>query len=396
MDFVTHLPDTKAVDTLGRSFNQKAVFVDRYSKMAIIRPCSERITAEEFADLFEQAVVTPHGLPDSVVSDRDSKFTGKFWTSLMPMLQTKLQLSSAFHPQSDGQTERMNRTLGDMLRHYIGNCKLSEWEKLLPAAEFAINNSYSDALGSTPFRVNKGYDPRAPNAMHVASDTFPPAREWAKVRSEGLKDARRHLEAAQQRQRAYYDGKHRAVTYKEGDQVMLITSNLNMNRAGQPNTPRRFLPKWIGPFTVTKQINEVAYRVKLPHHLSRLHDVFHVSKLKPYRHDPERGPITDEQPEEVLVGDNIEFVVQEVLSHKEHKPENRRGSARYEYLVQWRDFKQPTWEPAKNINDCIQYYEYWAKLGRTPPKPKGRPPKHGRWVPEVAPSGDGIDDAAVE
>ena len=381
MDFITHLPDTVAVDTHGRPFNSLAVFVDRYSKMALLRPCSEKITAEQFATLFDHTVATVHGQPTSVISDRDSKFTGEFWRSLMAAMETKLGLSTAYHPQTDGQTERMNRVINDMLRHYVGNNTLSQWDQLIPAAEFAINNAFNESLGSTPFRVNKGYDPRAPKALHVLPKMFPEAKQWAEMRAQGLGDAQRFLEAAQQRQKAYYDSKHSPITYKVGQSVMLITTNLNMNRAGQAKTPRRFLPKYMGPFKITHAISDVAYRLQLPNNLSRMHNVFHVSKLKLYKHDDDRGPITAECPEEFWVGDEIEFVVDKVLEHKDTG--YGRGGSRYEYLVKYRDFKEPSWQPAKYVNDCVQYYDYWASLGKPAPKPQGRQPKSGKkWTPE--------------
>jgi hypothetical protein len=109
--------------------------------------------------------------------------------------------------------------------------------------------------------------------------------------------------------------------------------------------------------------------------------VFHVSKLKLYKHDDDRGPITAECPEEFWVGDEIEFVVDKVLEHKDTG--YGRGGSRYEYLVKYRDFKEPSWQPAKYVNDCVQYYDYWASLGKPAPKPQGRQPKSGKkWTPE--------------
>ena len=389
MDFITDLPETQAVDTLGRPFDRIVTFVDRFSKMVLLRPCSKHLTAEQMAQLFYDTVFVNFGMPLTLVSDRDTLFTSTFFKHLTLICGVKHGLTTSYHPQADGQVERVHRTLGDMLRNYIGNLALNEWHTLLPAAQFAINNSWHSTLGTTPFKLVLGKPPRLPFRIADVLDPYPPAREWAKLRGHGLIEARKCLEAAQQRQTAYYDGKHKPVRYKVGDQVMLKTNHLTVKRDGQQvkvNTTK-LMPKWMGPFEITKIINDLAYKLKLPTPYSRVHPVFHVSKLKPYYHDPSRGRDVDAPPREVMVGDYVEYVVDRILEHKVEDPPMRQGGhsrkrpRQYKYLVQYKDFEHPTWEPAKNINDCVQYYDYWAALGRPAPKPLGRPPKHGRWDP---------------
>ena len=384
MDFITDLPETQAVDTLGRPFDRIVTFVDRFSKMVLLRPCSKHLTAEQMAQLFYETVFVSFGMPKTLVSDRDTLFTSAFFKHLTSICGVKHGLTTSYHPQADGQVERVHRTLGDMLRNYIGSLALNEWHTLLPAAQFAINNSWHVSLGSSPFKLILGYRPRLPFHISDVVNPYPPAREWAQLREHGLSEARKCLEAAQSRQKAYYDGRHKPASYKVGDLVMLKTDHLTVKRDGQQLkvNSSKLMPKWMGPFEVTHIINALAYKLKLPTQYSRVHPVFHVSKLKPYKHDPTRGPDFDAPPREVMVGDYVEYLVDRILEHKVEKPPpGSRKHPQYKYLVQFKDFPHPTWEPAKNINDCVQYFDYWQSLGQPAPRPRGRPPKHGRWDP---------------
>ena len=155
MDFITSLPRSSKGNT------QIFVVVDRLSKMAHFIPCKKAASAVDVASLFMQHVFKIHGLPKSIVSDRDPKFTGNFWTSLFKSLGTNLLFSSAYHPQTDGQTERVNQILEEMLRHYIQS-RLASWEDYLPLVEFAYNNSFHSAIGMTPFQAAYGHAPIMP------------------------------------------------------------------------------------------------------------------------------------------------------------------------------------------------------------------------------------------
>jgi hypothetical protein len=168
-------------------------------------------------------VVTPHGVPKTLVSDRDSKFTSKFWRALAALMDTRLLLSSAYHPQTDGQTERMNRVLEETIRHYIDPTQ-TNWDQLLPMAEFAINSSVSASTGETPFFLNYGRHPRTP-AVHSLDCTVPAAVNTAQTIETSIARAMRCLEAAQQRQKAY-DQRKIPVTFAPGQSVWLSTKNI--------------------------------------------------------------------------------------------------------------------------------------------------------------------------
>ncbi|KAF1313538.1 reverse transcriptase, partial [Globisporangium splendens] len=157
MDFIFGLPRDKH----GR--NGILVFVDRFSKMVHLAPVSDKISAEMTAKVFVDVVFRLHGLPSEIVSDRDTRFTSRFWRTLLGILDTKLSMSTAAHPETDGQTERVNRVLEDVLRSYATS--FGEWSEFLPLAEFALNNSTHVSTGHTPFYVNYGLHPRVPASL---------------------------------------------------------------------------------------------------------------------------------------------------------------------------------------------------------------------------------------
>ncbi|KAF1323549.1 reverse transcriptase, partial [Globisporangium splendens] len=157
MDFIFGLPRDKH----GR--NGILVFVDRFSKMVHLTPVSDKISAEMTAKVFVDVVFRLHGLPSEIVSDRDTRFTSRFWRTLFGILDAKLSMSTAAHPETDGQTERVNRVLEDVLRSYATS--FGEWSEFLPLAEFALNNSTHVSTGHTPFNVNYGLHPRVPASL---------------------------------------------------------------------------------------------------------------------------------------------------------------------------------------------------------------------------------------
>jgi hypothetical protein len=155
MDLITQLPPST------EGYTAVAVFVDGLSKMARLAPCHDTTTAEQFADLFINTVFRSHGVPETLVSDRDTRFTSEFWAALTARLGVTRAMSSAFHPQTDGQTERVNRCVEDMLRHFIDPAQ-TNWARLLPLVEFAYNDSLHEATHAIPFVVNYGKRPALP------------------------------------------------------------------------------------------------------------------------------------------------------------------------------------------------------------------------------------------
>jgi hypothetical protein len=316
MDFIVSLPQTAA------GFTAVAVFVDRVSKMVHLAPCHDTRTAEDFAELFFQHVFRLHGLPSEIVSDRDPLFTSKFWRALMKRLGVSQAMSSAFHPQTDGNTERVNRVLEDMLRHFVDPAQ-SNWDQLLPLVEFAINDSYHESVHNTPFVLNYGKRPRLPmdlvlrgEGTHEALTSTCDAAESLATRIHTVvNDAKKCLVAAQQRQKAYADRYRRDVEFAVGSEVLLSTKHINIKMKGSS----KLLPKWVGPFKVEKQVNAVAYKLKLPASL-QLHPVFHASLLKAY----EPGRVQPPPPPEVIEGE-FEWEVESILAHRDVQVKKKKN-----------------------------------------------------------------------
>ena len=157
MDFVTGLP--LFADWKGDSYDSILVIVDRLTKMVHYEPVKVLIDAPGLAEVIIDVVVQHHGLPDSIISDRGAIFTSKFWSSLCYFLGIKRRLSTAFHPQTDGQTKRQNSTIEAYLRAFV-NFEQNDWARLQPKAKFAYNNAKNASTGHTPFELNCGYHPR--------------------------------------------------------------------------------------------------------------------------------------------------------------------------------------------------------------------------------------------
>ena len=337
------------------------VVVCRLCKVVHIVPTTGKVGALGLAKLYRDHVWKLHGVPKEVISDRGKEFCNGFMKQLYKLIGTEQKLSTAYHPQTDGQTERVNRVLEDMLRNYVGG-KQDDWDEYLAAAEFAINNSYHDSIGTTPFKLWTGRHPNLP--VSIAKGKFPKAAEFADQMIQGLADAKRHLEAAKQRQKAYADKKRRHVEFELGDKVLLNTKNINhlMPIGGTKN----LLPKWIGPFSVSwKNPNATAYGLELPANMQRIHNVFHISLLKGHvpdgRTPPPPPPIEEE-------GEKY-YQIERVLDHRVIK---RGRGTRREYLIRWEGYplEHDTWEPESNIAESERgetLRRYWEYIGLDPP-----------------------------
>lgn len=354
LDLITQLPLTpKGHDAI-------VVFVCRLTKMAHFIPTTTTVSAMELADIFVDNVVRLHGVPTSLISDRDPKFTSAFWAQVFARLGTKLGMSSSFHPETDGQTERMNRVLEDMLRHYV-SAEQDNWDDLLACAEFAVNNSVNRSTGFTPFFLNYGVHPDTPVTVNTKSNKVPSADKYAEDLAERVSHAKRNMEAAQQRQKAYADLSRQEVQFEPGDRVLLNSKNIKFKQVGKVGS-KKFMPKWIGPFTVKTMVGKAAVQLLLPSQY-RIHDVFHVSLVSKYR---ESGRLHPPTPVEELE-DGPVWSVGKVLTHKWRKV---TGKILTEYLIQWKGQspEQASWVPEANMS-ASDLASYWAQVVDDRPHP---------------------------
>jgi hypothetical protein len=318
------------------------------------------VSAVELAKLFYREVVRHHGVPRSIVSDRDPRFTSNFWRSLWQLTGTKLNMSTAYHPQSDGQTERANRTLEDMLRAYT-NYEQNDWDEKLVAAEIAYNNSVQASTGFSPFFLNAGQHPNLPMSLALReadASSNPSANELFSAMADALNKAKENLTAAKQRQAAYANEHRREVVFKEGDMVLLSTANLR-NEGRAP----KLSPKFIGPFPIVRVVSDVANELLLPATL-KIHNVFHVSKLRKYQDGSEQFPERKQEEQtrpasaDVIDGEAA-WEVEKVVGKRVLK---RGKRSVVQYLVLWKGYPdwEKTWEPAANLKgaaEAVKAYE---------------------------------------
>jgi hypothetical protein len=216
-------------------------------------------------------------VPKKIVSDRGTQFTSRFWEKLHESMDTKLNFSLAYHPQTDGQTERTNQILEDMLRA----CALKHngsWDKSLSYAEFSYNNSYQASLKMAPFEALYGRKCRTPLYWSQIGESQLFGTDIIKEAERQVQIIRENLRIAQSRQKSYADGKRRDVSFQEGDYVYLKVSPIRGLRRFK--VKGKLSPHFIGPFQILQRVGEVAYRLDLPEQLSDVHDVFHILQLK--------------------------------------------------------------------------------------------------------------------
>jgi hypothetical protein len=300
VDFIVELPPSQG-------HNAMIVFVDRLTKMCHLALTNTTCTSEQACTLYVNNVMKSHGIPDTITSDRGPHFIATFWKAFHEMLQTKAQLSTARHPQTDGQTERTNQTLEQYLRCFT-NYHQDDWSKLLPFAEFTYNNTYHDTIKTTPFFANYGYHPRFdPTVPGPATEKTPATKEFAEKLNKIHEELRAELKAAQEAYKEQADKKRKPhPDFKIGDQVMLSRKGLKTARPCEKLDHRK-----LGPFKIIEKINPVAYRLELPHTM-QIHPVFHVSLLEPYVENTIPGRTVPPPPTTIVDGQE-EFEVEEIL-----------------------------------------------------------------------------------
>jgi hypothetical protein len=326
------------------------------TKQAHFVRINKSITAQQLANIFIDHVYSKHGLPQLFVSDRDPRFDSQFWRTLFAALGTKLNMSTAYHPQTDGQTERTHRTLEQILRGYVHPLH-DDWATWLPIAEFAYNSQYHSSTHASPFYANYGFHPTAPSALTLPSSTSPTAVSYFEhLRDIQVSIARElELEKAQQAEQA---NRHRRdLKFQIGDQVRLSTQHLTLYDQPSPKLRHRFL----GPFTVISTIppncsDPVAYKLQLPSSMSRIHPVFHVSRLLPWTPSP-----PDEFPDRHIPDQPLPaaadfvtdaYVLDQILDVCIKKDPNF-PHPNLLFLVHWAppyaDPKFNSWEPYRNL-----------------------------------------------
>lgn len=347
-DFITKLPKSKEPMT-NATYDSILVITDKLTKYAHFVPYKETSTAKELAYTFLRNIVSHHGLPKTIISDRDKLFTSKFWKSLTDQLEIRHRLSTAFHPQTDGQTERLNQTLEQYLRSYV-NYEQNNWVQLLPTAQWAYNNSTNEQTEMSPQKALYGYEQNN-STLGKTMVQNPEADNMAKHIVEIQEKLQKEWQQLQGRMVHYANQKRlEGPTLEEGDKVYLLRRNIKTKRPSE-----KLDWKKLGPFKIEKKVSKVNYRLTLPKKM-RIHPVFHISLLEPA---PKNAKLeTQEETQK-----DGEYEVEEILDSRLDKPTGLR------YLIKWKgyDDSENSWEPESNLANCQKLIKEYGKKKRQEP-----------------------------
>ncbi|GKC68033.1 transposon Tf2-12 polyprotein [Tanacetum coccineum] len=331
MDFIEGLPPSNGFTTI-------MVVVDRLSKYAHFVLIRHPFTAATIAKEFMSHIVKLHGIPSTIVSDRDKVFISSFWQALFKLQGTELCLSSSYHPQTDGQTEVVNRTLEQYLRCFAGD-RPKKWADWLAWAEFSYNTSVHSASKMTPFEAVYGRPPPRVLTYVPGTSKVQAVEEFLIDRDKVLHDLRSNLLAANDRMKSKADSRRREVEFSVGDLVYLKLQPYRQSTVAV-RLSAKIGPKFFGPYKILERVGPVAYRLELPPE-ALIHNVFHVSLLKPCRGDPPTPLASDENPAPLPPpGPQPEVVLEErVVKKGKYRP-------KAEILVKWQGFprEDATWE----------------------------------------------------
>ena len=355
MDFIEQLPPS-----LG--FTSILVIIDRLSKQGLFIPTHDTITSAKLAELFVLHVFSKHGVPGHCTSDRGSEFVSHFFRSLGAALDMRLHFTSGYHPQADGQTERVNQTLEQYLRTFC-NFQQDNWASLLPLAEFAYNNAPNETTGVSPFFANKGYHPNL--TVHPERDMASArAREYAVDLGELHENLKEHIKEAQARYQKAADKRRIPPPEFKISQHAFVKAKFF--RTTRPS--KKLSEKNLGPYEIIAQPSAASFTLRLPQSMRTVHPVYHVSMLEP--HQPSSIPNrTVEPPPPVEIEGEVEYEIAEILDTKV----DRRRRCRLLYLVRWTGYEgtddETSWLPADELAHAKELVSDFHKAYPAKPGP---------------------------
>ncbi|GJX20569.1 putative reverse transcriptase domain-containing protein [Tanacetum coccineum] len=295
MDFITKHPKS------SQGFDTIWVIVDRLTKSAHFLPIRENDPSDKLARLYLNRIVARHEMPVSIIYDRDGIFTSNFWKSFQKALGTDISMSTAYQPETDGQSERTIQTFEDMLRACVIDFGMG-WVKHFPLAEFSYNNSYHASIKAVHYEALYGRKCRSPVCWAKVGEAQLTGLKLIQETTEKIVLIKKRMQAAQNRQKNNADQKRKLMEFEVGDRVMLKVlpwkGVVRFDKRGKLN------PRYVGPFKVLAKVEKVAYKLELPQELSRVHHTFHVSNMKKcYADEPLVMPL-----EGIHIDNKLQFV----------------------------------------------------------------------------------------
>jgi hypothetical protein len=347
-DLITGLPPCQGYDAIWTA-------TDKRGKMIHVAPCTATLDSEGLYRLYLQHVWRLHGTSDKLITDRGPQFASKHAREINRNMQIETALSTAYHPQTDGQSERTNQEVETALRMVV-NYHQDDWVDWIPVIEFALNNRYKRSLGTTPFYANYGFHPRLGSLPQVESPVTS-VEDFVKHIQQVQKDTKASLEQAAEDMKRFYD-RHRGPTpeFSVGQKVLLDNTDLSLNQPTRKLSERRS-----GPFEIVEKIGTHAYKLRLPQQWKGVHPVFHVSKIYPYREDPER-PNFPAPPPDIVEGES-EWEVERVL-------DARVRNRKLQFFVKWMGWPESenSWEPEQNLEHAKDLIGDFYHLHPTAPR----------------------------
>ena len=360
MDFVGPLPRTPA------GFDAIMVVIDKLTRYVYYMPLKTTSTAQEVYRLLNERVLAERGIPKAIISDRDTRFTSHFWEALWAGLATELKRSTAFHPQTDGQTEAANRRMVEALRSYV-DADQRNWDVLLPELQTAMNDAVCESTGYSPFFMNNGRVRRSKLDAELEADgvdgreAYPGAVAIAEAVRKAGATARAVIAKAQDKQRADSARGRRAGEISKGDQVLLANKNMRLDNGD--GRARKLEPLYFGPYEVLELKGSNAAKLRLPAGC-KLSPVFNLDLLKLYVDGRSQFPnrevrlgrppqVVEEDPARngpaAAVGEEADFEVETIIGAR------RKGAARM-YRVVWRGWpiEQASWLPLSELTNCAE------------------------------------------
>lgn len=347
IDFVGLLPESSDRDG---TYNAITTIIDLLTGMVHLVPSRINYKAGQVAELIFSEVYRLHGLPKRIISDRDVLFTSKFWQQLNRLIGVKTHLSSAYHPESDGATERANRTITQMIRNCISEDQ-KDWVQRLPAIEFAINISCSEATGFAPFFLNTGRMPRTLVWNSPGKNQYPGVTEFAERIKHSLMSAHDSIISARVKQTRNANRKRQLAKFEEGDLVYISTENMSIKK----ERACKLTPKYIGPYKILKDYQNNSFLIELPADLKKrgLHPTFHSSLLRIHIPNDDRL-FPGRTATQIGIADvfNTEWKVDQIIQHS-----GRGVHAKFEILWPTGDRTWIDYETAKKLIALEDYFE---------------------------------------